>query len=144
MPILTSPRAYLLYPHHDAISADMIQHSEEINMSLPSLTNVSGRWLIVIDGTWTQARNMVSGNPVLMALKKVRLPEDRETGMTAPSSFVVRRQPFVGAVSTVEAVARILDLWEAHPLQPDFYQTTLLRPLHQICEVQSAWKLTSQ
>ncbi|TPP60884.1 DTW domain-containing protein 2, partial [Fasciola gigantica] len=139
MPILASPGAYLLYPHRDAVPADMIQYSDDSNPQLLPPPE-SGRWLIVVDGTWTQARNMVCSNPVLTALKKIRLPDNQATGVTEPSAFIVRRQPFVGAVSTVEAVARVLDLWEPRIPQANFYQASLLRPLHQMCEVQGAWK----
>ncbi|KAF8567840.1 hypothetical protein P879_10813 [Paragonimus westermani] len=85
---------------------------------------------------------MLTGSPLLFAMKRVCLPPNPETGDFTQSEFIVRRQPFPAAVCTVEAVARILDLWEPTtiPRGKDFYQTQLLRPLRRICEIQTAWK----
>ena len=69
---------------------------------------------------------------------QICLPPDAATGKVQPSAFIVRRQPSPESVSTVEAVARILDLWEPQP-EPNYYQQVLLKPLHRICQVQRAW-----
>ncbi|KAG5454918.1 DTW domain-containing protein 2 [Clonorchis sinensis] len=134
MSILTSDNTFVLFPYRGAIPADQC---------CPQADDVPGsRWLVVLDGTWTQARHMLTGSPLLFALKRVCLPPNPTTGDVMPSEFIVRRQPFSHAVCTVEAVARILDLWE--PRDPTrsnkFYQTQLLQPLYRICEVQTAWK----
>ncbi|CAL8104290.1 unnamed protein product [Calicophoron daubneyi] len=136
---LSAQDSYVLYPHPEAVNADACKPVYN-----PSGSTAKSRWLVVLDGTWIQARQMLTGSSYLLSLPKVCLPPDPSTGEFEPSAFVVRRQPFPNAVSTVEAVARILDFWEPHKMgqirPKNYYRTVLLQPLHRICEVQSAWK----
>ncbi|CAH8649971.1 unnamed protein product [Dicrocoelium dendriticum] len=129
IPILTGEDTYVLFPYHGAVPASECR---------PDYDDSShrSRWLVVLDGTWTQARHMLTGSPLLFALKRVCLPPNPLTGEFDRSQFV-RRQPFSEAVCTVEAVSRILDLWEPPDSSrpTDFYQSRLLRPLHRILEV---------
>ncbi|KAF5396851.1 DTW domain-containing protein 2 [Paragonimus heterotremus] len=139
MPILTGDHSYVLFPYRGAIPAHQCC-PPLVGQDCPRTRQP--RWLVVLDGTWTQARHMLTGSPLLFAMKRVCLPSNPETGAFTQSEFIVRRQPFPAAVCTVEAVARILDLWEpnATTRDKDFYQTQLLRPLRRICEIQTAWK----
>ena len=64
------------------------------------------RCLLVPDGSWPQARHLVRRLPGLSALPRLELPP-------APAaSRRIRRSPFAGGRSTLEAVAAALAHWE--------------------------------
>lgn len=65
--------------------------------------------LVVIDGTWSQARGMVRDSPALRALPRVAFVPPR------PSNYRIRREPRADYVSTVEAIAHVLGLLEGRP-----------------------------
>lgn len=58
--------------------------------------------LVVIDGTWNQAKRMLRLNPWLEALPKVALRPSK------PSEYRIRREPSERHVSTIEAMAYAL------------------------------------
>lgn len=58
--------------------------------------------LIVLDGTWTQARKVLLRNPTLLKLPRVGLTPSR------PGNYRIRREPAAHCLSTIEAVAEIL------------------------------------
>jgi DTW domain-containing protein len=60
--------------------------------------------LIVLDGTWSQARKMAQRIPGLTALPFVRLPDD------AASRFHLRKPPRPGYLGTAEALALALEI----------------------------------
>jgi DTW domain-containing protein YfiP len=62
--------------------------------------------LIVIDGTWSQARSLLRSNPALAALPRVAFAPQK------PSDYRIRRQPAVLCVSTIEALAEVLTIVE--------------------------------
>ncbi len=62
--------------------------------------------LVVLDGTWRQARQLFRENPWLDELPHVRLAPD------APSRYRIRRQPAEHCVSTVESVVAALRMLE--------------------------------
>ena len=66
------------------------------------------RQLVVVDGTWHQAKTLVRDIPALGALPRVRLRP------AEPSRYRIRREPHVEALSTVEAVVDAL-----RTLEPD-------------------------
>jgi DTW domain-containing protein YfiP len=59
--------------------------------------------LVVLDGTWAQARKLLRRNAALAALPGIALHPQRPSGYRN-----VRRQPAPGCVSTIEALAEIL------------------------------------
>ncbi|MBI5517093.1 MAG: DTW domain-containing protein [Deltaproteobacteria bacterium] len=83
--------------------------------------------LVVIDGTWSQARAMVRHNPWLRALPRYRLDP------AVPSRYgAVRREPDDTSRATLEALAEALSVLEGDPsLVP-----TLLAPLEALVETQ--------
>jgi hypothetical protein len=83
--------------------------------------------LIVIDGTWPQAKQLLRRNPDLAALPRVAFSPG------APSAYRIRPQPAEHCVSTVEALARALDVIEGPPGR---FEEALLRPLHALVEDQ--------
>jgi DTW domain-containing protein YfiP len=58
--------------------------------------------LIVLDGTWWQARKLLRKNPQLAALPQLRLAP------AAPSRYRIRREPADHCVATIEAIALAL------------------------------------
>jgi DTW domain-containing protein YfiP len=69
--------------------------------------------LIVIDGTWRQARTLLKLNPWLQRLPAVAFSP------THPSEYQIRRQPAAHCVSTIEAVGEALRLIEPEGLPVD-------------------------
>ena len=65
--------------------------------------------LVVVDGTWWQARKLVRVNPVLAALPRYafRAP--------TPSEYRIRREPDEAYVSTIEALVHVLGVLEGDP-----------------------------
>jgi hypothetical protein len=62
--------------------------------------------LIVIDGTWSQARSLLRSNPALAALPRVAFAPRKL------SEYRIRRQPAELCVSTIEALAEVLSIIE--------------------------------
>jgi DTW domain-containing protein YfiP len=65
--------------------------------------------LVVVDGTWWQARKLVRANPELAALPRYafRAP--------TPSEYRIRREPDDAYVSTIEALVYVLGVLERDP-----------------------------
>jgi len=87
--------AVLLYPGPEA--RDILQDPPPAPVTL-----------IVVDGTWSQARKLVRGNPQLAALPRYAFhaPE--------PSHYRIRREPRAEYVSTLEALMHVLGAIEGN------------------------------
>ncbi|XP_008786909.2 tRNA-uridine aminocarboxypropyltransferase 2 [Phoenix dactylifera] len=72
--------------------------------------------LIVFDGTWREAKEMVAASLPFLSQFAVRVSlgcdEGKEGESTFESDLVLRKEPFLGCVSTMEAVARALRVLE--------------------------------
>ncbi|XP_078447044.1 DTW domain-containing protein [Wolffia australiana] len=93
----------------------------------------ASRVLIVFDGTWTQAREMVRASaPFLTAAnaRRVSLGGGVDLGSDGPSMFeselALRKEPHRGCLSTAEAVARALAALEPSPGQGPRAEAALL------------------
>jgi DTW domain-containing protein YfiP len=64
--------------------------------------------LVVIDGTWSQARSLLRRNPYLSTLPRLGLAP------AMPSAYRIRREPAPHCLSTVEAVVDVLARLEGH------------------------------
>ena len=115
-PGLITPNSALLFPDASAPEAEAPEH------------------IIVVDGSWAQARKMVNKIPGLKALPRISI-EPPATDLVR-----IRRSPEPGMVSTLEAIAAVLDITEGagtgDPLR-HLYQTAVDatiaargRPLH--------------
>jgi len=62
--------------------------------------------LVVLDGTWPQARVLYRTNPWLQALPHVSLAPAR------PSAYAIRREPALHCLSTIESIGAALALCE--------------------------------
>jgi DTW domain-containing protein YfiP len=85
--------AILLYPGEGA--TDVVAH--------PPVGPVT---LIVIDGTWSQAKALVRDNPRLRSLPRYTFTP------ASPSEYRIRREPKASYVSTVEALVEVLGALE--------------------------------
>jgi DTW domain-containing protein len=71
-----------------------------------SLRDAPPEVLIVIDGTWNQAKKVVARNPLLSQLPRVGFTPRR------PSNYRIRSEPAEHCVSTIEAVVETLGALE--------------------------------
>jgi len=65
--------------------------------------------LVVVDGTWSQARSVVRDNPILRALPRYAFAPPE------PSQYRIRREPSAECVSTIEALMHVLGVLERDP-----------------------------
>jgi len=84
--------------------------------------------LVVVDGTWSQAKTVVRDNPVLQALPRYAFATPE------PSQYRIRREPRAEYVSTIEALMHVLGVLEGEPAR----FRRLLDPLHAMVDAQLA------
>jgi DTW domain-containing protein YfiP len=89
--------------------------------------------LVVVDGTWSQAKTVVRDNPVLHALPRYAFATPE------PSHYRIRREPNAEYVSTIEALMHVLGVLEGDPAR--FRQ--LLHPLHAMIDAHLACRASS-
>jgi DTW domain-containing protein YfiP len=89
--------------------------------------------LIVVDGTWSQARGVVRDNPVLQALPRYAFATPE------PSQYRIRREPRAEYVSTIEALMHVLGALEGDPAR----FRSLLEPLRAMVDAQLACQARS-
>lgn len=65
--------------------------------------------VIVVDGTWPQARKLIRLNPFLLSLPRLAFTPAR------PSNYRIRTEPSEACVSTIEAVVHLLGAIEGAP-----------------------------
>ncbi|KAG8256463.1 DTW domain-containing protein 2 [Homalodisca vitripennis] len=112
--ILSDPHSVLLYPSRAATTLDdLLLTSKPTN-------------LVIIDGTWPQAKTIYNNSPILHSMKQVKLV----LGVT--SEYVIRSQPTDGCLSTLETAAEALALVERSAA----YKAVLLQPLRALCDFQ--------
>ncbi|KAI1296755.1 tRNA-uridine aminocarboxypropyltransferase 2 [Halotydeus destructor] len=111
--LLADKKTLLLFPSTNAVQLDDVPPNEEYNV-------------LLLDGTWSQARSMYFNSPELHDVQKVELNVGR------PSCYVIRTQPNDNCLSTVETAALALAHLEN---QPSLYQE-LTKPLNTLCSFQ--------
>src|SRR5204863_4222267 len=84
--------------------------------------------LVVVDGTWSQAKTVVRDNPILRALPRYAFATPE------PSQYRIRREPRAEYVSTIEALMYVLGVLEG---QPERFRA-LLEPLRTMVDNQLA------
>ena len=100
---------FLLYPGPHAEVA-----SEE------TLKNIQDPFLVVLDGSWSQTRNMYQRNPVLHGLRKLSLPPGPAAVWTQ------RRPPGPNQYCTLEALILLMDALGKSELSPALWQALKL------------------
>ncbi|KAL1509424.1 hypothetical protein ABEB36_004165 [Hypothenemus hampei] len=115
--ILTEPNTLLLYPSPNAVDIKCVLHEE-----IPA----NGYNIVIIDGTWPQAKAIYTSNTILHGVKQVKLLN------TSTSDYIIRTQPTDGCLSTLETAAQCLSILENN------YNigTKLLKPLKVMCQYQ--------
>ncbi|XP_019410747.1 PREDICTED: DTW domain-containing protein 2 [Crocodylus porosus] len=105
----------ILYPGAEAANLEEMA----LHPSGPSV-------IIIIDGTWSQAKDIFYKNSLFRLPKQVQL----ETNIS--SQYVIRTQPTNRCLSTLECAATALAIMEKN----DAIQETILRPLQALCSFQ--------
>ncbi|XP_058395017.1 tRNA-uridine aminocarboxypropyltransferase 2 [Diceros bicornis minor] len=82
--------------------------------------------IIIIDGTWSQAKDIFYKNSLF------RLPTQVQLKTSVSSQYVIRTQPTNRCLSTLECAAIALSILEKN----SYIQETLLRPLQALCSFQ--------
>lgn len=112
---------FLLFPdngHGVALDSTQAPH-------IPPCKPDEARLLVVPDGTWRKARQIISNNPLLQSLPRLAL------SAVQPSQYKVRKAREPGALATIEAIAGALAALEPqHDFQP------LLKPFHVLVDQQ--------
>jgi DTW domain-containing protein YfiP len=84
--------------------------------------------LVVVDGTWSQAKVVVRDNPCLQDLPRYAFASPE------PSQYRIRKEPRVEYVSTIEALMHVLGVLEGDPAR----FRALLDPLNAMVDAQLA------
>ncbi len=84
---------HVLFPGPEALPIDRLPRDRPIT-------------LVVLDGTWAQARKLLRLNPAVAALPRVAFRPRH------PSGYLIRRQPADFCLSTIEALAEVLEALE--------------------------------
>ncbi|KAK7499715.1 hypothetical protein BaRGS_00009056 [Batillaria attramentaria] len=124
--ILRAPNTLLLYPSPDAVSLSDIPTLEDSSVPDDSCSHKLGYNLVILDGTWAQARGLYHQNEMVRWPRKVRLQHEEK------SKYVIRTQPTEHALSTLETAAVAVSILEN---RPDIIEV-LTRPLEALCNFQ--------
>jgi DTW domain-containing protein YfiP len=89
--------------------------------------------LVVVDGTWSQAKTVVRDNPVLAALPRYAFTAPE------PTEYRIRREPRMEYVSTIEALMHVLGALEG---DADRFRA-LLTPFRAMVDAQLAHQAAS-
>lgn len=112
--ILKAKNTLLLYPGKQSVLFEQIDRS-------------NGPFnLILLDGTWPQAKAIYASTPLLHTMPQVKLQISRI------SNYVIRTQPLEGCLSTLETAAEALAILEDNPK----FREDLVRPLQTLCQFQ--------
>lgn len=117
--ILISNNTLLLYPSPNATDISSLDVNE-------FMQGVHFLNIVIIDGTWPQAKAIYTASPLLHNLKQIKLL------INNTSSYIIRTQPADGCLSTLETAAETLSILE----MDGKYREQLVEPLKTMCEYQ--------
>jgi DTW domain-containing protein YfiP len=157
----TDPHALLLFPGEGSVVLDdpeMMQKVQELRTAgAVGNSGVPNRVLLVIDGTWKQAKKILSLNPWIAELSAAGRMQKVCLGRLRSIYHEIRKEPREGFASTLEATARALVFIEPDVLQADSVgeeaaaeiegtvegnkvSDTLLRPFERMIRMQVTYK----
>ncbi|XP_009902633.1 tRNA-uridine aminocarboxypropyltransferase 2 [Dryobates pubescens] len=113
--VCRNPSTLILYPG-----------AEAINLEEVAVMSCSPSFIIIIDGTWSQAKDIFYKNALFRLPKQVQLKTNNS------SHYVIRTQPTNSCLSTLECAAAALSIMEKNKS----IQETILRPLQALCSFQ--------
>ena len=119
--LINQPNTFLLYPGKEAICLDNLCCMKDGQESAGEAMT-----LVLLDGSWREAKAILRNSPLLQTLPRLTLKDGE------PSEYVVRSQPALGGLSTLEAAARAIEALEQQPGLVD----SLLAPLRALCNTQ--------
>ncbi|CAD6995681.1 unnamed protein product [Ceratitis capitata] len=120
-PVLNSPNSLLLYPSKDSVPIECV-NTQSVSMGDLSFESASFT-LVLIDGTWPQAKAIYASSPMLHRMRQVKLIA------AGNSDYIIRTQPTEGCLSTLETAAQALSILERRTE----LRQLLIRPLHTLC-----------
>ncbi|XP_041980450.1 tRNA-uridine aminocarboxypropyltransferase 2 [Aricia agestis] len=112
--ILLEPNTVLLYPSKTAVDIRQLDKNDDAYN------------IVLIDGTWPQAKAIYASSPILSKIKQVKLLT------STTSNYIIRTQPTEGCLSTLETAAEALSQLENNSIYTDL----LIQPLHVLCKFQ--------
>ncbi|XP_066037455.1 tRNA-uridine aminocarboxypropyltransferase 2 isoform X2 [Chamaea fasciata] len=113
--VCRNPNTLILYPGIEATNLEEVA----VMSSNPSV-------MIIIDGTWSQAKDIFYKNSLF------RLPKQVQLKPSISSQYVIRTQPTNTCLSTLECAAVALSIIEKNTS----IQETILHPLQALCSFQ--------
>ena len=118
----------VLYPGPDAINLSMLSPDARADL-FPTNKRLL---MFVIDGTWRNARKMRRLSCNLKQLPQVCFTPQK------PSAFLVRKQPRIECLSTIEAIHEVIDLLNGSTpgVEADRPQDNLLHVFHSMVRTQ--------
>ncbi|XP_066587294.1 tRNA-uridine aminocarboxypropyltransferase 2 [Prorops nasuta] len=116
--ILNDKNTILLYPSSNAVSLHKLPRV--------GLNGQKPYNLVLLDGTWPQAKAIYHSSPLLSTLRACKLVD------CPASEYVIRTQPAEGCLSTLETGAIALSLLEGDSQ----IKERMLGPLHYLCKFQ--------
>ncbi|XP_033634626.1 DTW domain-containing protein 2-like [Asterias rubens] len=116
--VCKDPNTLVLFPGPEAVDVSEVPPLPPDSQSYYNL--------VVIDGTWHQAKSMYKSNVIFHRPRQVQLSNSNL------SEYVIRTQPTNASLSTVESVAISVSILDKNPE----IQETLLRPLRALCKFQ--------
>ncbi|XP_020635716.3 tRNA-uridine aminocarboxypropyltransferase 2 [Pogona vitticeps] len=96
------------------------------NLEDVDLSTIEPYVIIIIDGTWSQAKDIFSRNSLF------RMPKQVQLKTSLSSQYVIRTQPTNACLSTLECAAVALAIMEKN----ESIKETVLRPLQALCSFQ--------
>ncbi|CAG9772877.1 unnamed protein product [Ceutorhynchus assimilis] len=111
--VLEASNTLLLFPSPQAVDISHITPNKNYN-------------IVIIDGTWPQAKAIYTSSPILHKIKQIKLLN------TCTSNYIIRTQPADGCLSTLETGAQCLALLEEN----QSFNEKLLEPLKMMCQFQ--------
>ncbi|PSS01803.1 DTW domain-containing protein [Actinidia chinensis var. chinensis] len=122
-------RAIYLFPGTDSSPAIEISRWQS---SLDDY-DISNYVLIAFDGTWKHAKEMVHASLPFLSKFAIRVCLDYDVGIDGGTIFdsdlILRKEPFSGCMSTMEAIARALRVLEPNGLEIEDRLVEVLRAM---------------